>query len=48
MTTIIIAIAVLAVLALIFGAVLGFAAVKFKVEGNPIVDQIDQQPFPAR
>lgn len=41
MTTIIIAIAVLAVLALIFGAVLGFAAVKFKVEGNPIVDQIN-------
>lgn len=25
----------------IFGAVLGFAAVRFKVEGNPIVDQID-------
>jgi len=41
MTTIIIAVAVLAVLALIFGAVLGFAAVKFKVEGNPIVDQIN-------
>ncbi len=28
-------------LALIFGAILGFAAVKFKVEGDPIVDQID-------
>jgi electron transport complex protein RnfB len=28
-------------LSLIFGAVLGFAAVKFKVEGNPIVEQID-------
>lgn len=28
-------------LALAFGALLGFAAVKFKVEGNPIVDQID-------
>lgn len=28
-------------LAVIFGAVLGFAAVKFKVEGDPIVDQID-------
>ncbi len=28
-------------LALVFGAILGFAAVKFKVEGNPIVDQID-------
>lgn len=28
-------------LALVFGAILGFAAVKFKVEGDPIVDQID-------
>src|SRR5690606_2664779 len=28
-------------LALLFGAVLGFAAVKFKVEGDPIVEQID-------
>lgn len=28
-------------LSLLFGAVLGFAAVRFKVEGNPIVDQID-------
>jgi electron transport complex protein RnfB len=28
-------------LAIIFGAVLGFAAIKFKVEGDPIVDQID-------
>jgi Na+-translocating ferredoxin:NAD+ oxidoreductase subunit B len=28
-------------LALLFGAILGFAAVRFKVEGNPIVDQID-------
>jgi len=25
-----------------FGAVLGFAAVKYKVEGDPIVDQIDE------
>jgi len=24
-----------------FGAILGFASVKFKVEGNPIIDQID-------
>ena len=30
-----------AVLAAVFGGILGFAAVKFKVEGNPIVDQID-------
>jgi electron transport complex protein RnfB len=28
-------------LAVIFGAVLGFAAIRFKVEGNPLVDQID-------
>lgn len=28
-------------LSAMFGAVLGFAAVKFKVEGDPIVDQID-------
>lgn len=30
------------VLALIFGLVLGFAAVKFKVESDPLVEQIDQ------
>ncbi|MGM0480405.1 MAG: electron transport complex subunit RsxB [Pseudomonadota bacterium] len=29
------------VLALIFGLILGFAAVKFKVESDPIVEQID-------
>jgi electron transport complex protein RnfB len=28
-------------LSLLFGAVLGFAAVRYKVEGNPIVNQID-------
>ena len=28
-------------LAIAFGVLLGFAAVRFKVEGNPIVDQID-------
>ncbi|MDX2350122.1 MAG: electron transport complex subunit RsxB [Porticoccus sp.] len=28
-------------LSVIFGAVLGYAAVKFKVEGDPIVEQID-------
>ncbi len=28
-------------LAMVFGILLGFAAVRFKVEGNPIVDQID-------
>ncbi|WP_288132662.1 electron transport complex subunit RsxB [Microbulbifer sp.] len=29
-------------MALVFGALLGFAAVRFKVEGDPIVDQIDE------
>ncbi len=38
---IITAIAILGGLALIFGLVLGYAAVRFKVESNPIVDQID-------
>ncbi len=40
-TGILIAILALLGLALVFGAVLGFAAVHFKVEGNPLVDQID-------
>jgi len=31
----------LTLLALVFGGVLGYAAVQFKVEGDPIVDQID-------
>ncbi len=35
------AVLVLAVLALIFGGILGFAAIKYKVEGDPLVDQID-------
>jgi electron transport complex protein RnfB len=29
-------------LALIFGLILGFAGVRFKVESNPIVDQVDE------
>lgn len=41
MNTILIAIVVVAVLAALFGAILGFAAVRFKVESDPIVDQID-------
>jgi|TARA_B110001454_G_scaffold217691_1_gene243639 electron transport complex protein RnfB len=41
MSSILIAVLLLATLAIIFGAILGFAAVRFKVEGNPIVDQID-------
>jgi electron transport complex protein RnfB len=40
-TNIIIAVAVLLGLAAVFGALLGFAAERFKVEGNPLVDQID-------
>lgn len=32
---------VIAALAIIFGLVLGFAAIRFKVEGDPIVDKID-------
>ncbi len=35
------AIAALLVLSLIFGAVLGFASIRFKVEGDPVVDQIN-------
>lgn len=29
-------------LALIFGAVLGYAAIRYKIDGNPVVDQIDE------
>ena len=29
-------------LALLFGAVLGYAAIRYKIEGNPIVEQIDE------
>lgn len=35
------AILALTILAIIFGLLLGFAAVRFKVEGDPVVDQID-------
>ena len=41
MDPILLAILVLLVVALIFGALLGYASIRFKVEGNPIVDQID-------
>lgn len=41
MSGILISILVLTLLCLAFGAVLGFAAIRFKVEGNPIVDQIN-------
>ena len=35
------AIIVLTALASIFGLILGYAAIRFKVEGDPVVDQID-------
>ncbi|MGD8783633.1 MAG: electron transport complex subunit RsxB [Thioalkalispiraceae bacterium] len=35
------AILVLAGLAIVFGLLLGFVAIRFKVEGDPVVDQID-------
>ena len=35
------AVVVLLLLALVFGAVLGYAAVRFRVEGDPIVEQIN-------
>lgn len=41
MSTIVIAIAAIAVLAAIFGVILGFASIRFKVDADPIVDQID-------
>jgi len=41
MTHILFAVLVLALLALAFGIILGFAAVKFHVEADPIVDQLD-------
>jgi len=36
------AIGALLALALLFGAILGFASIRFKVKGNPIVDQINE------
>ncbi|MGF1741602.1 electron transport complex subunit RsxB [Vibrio profundum] len=42
MSSILLAILALAALAAIFGAVLGFASIRFKVESDPIVEQIDQ------
>ncbi len=37
----VIAISALVALALVFGALLGYAAIRFKVHGDPVVDQID-------
>ena len=36
------AVIVLTALAGIFGLILGYAAIRFKVEGDPIVEQIDK------
>ena len=41
MSGILIAAIVIAVLAAIFGIILGFASIRFKVEADPIVEQID-------
>lgn len=41
MIAIVVAVVTLGILSLVFGALLGFAAVRFRVEGNPIVEQIN-------
>jgi electron transport complex protein RnfB len=41
MTLTIIAILVVVAIALIFGALLGYASIRFKVESDPLVEQID-------
>lgn len=47
-TSILIAVLVLLALAVVFGGLLGFAAERFRVEGNPLVDQIDSMlPKPS-
>jgi len=35
------ALIVMAVIAIVLGAVLGYSAIRFRVEGNPLVDKID-------
>lgn len=42
MTAVVYALIALVALALIFGAILGYASVRFKVKGDPLVDQLDQ------
>ncbi|MDA9557808.1 electron transport complex subunit RsxB [Vibrio sp.] len=42
MMTVIIAVIALVILAAIFGSLLGFASIRFKVEADPIVEQIDE------
>ncbi len=39
--TILIAVLVLGTISLLFGALLGYASVRFKVEGDPLAEQID-------
>ncbi|PKF50973.1 electron transport complex subunit RsxB [Enterovibrio nigricans] len=41
MIGILIAVAAIAILAAVFGVLLGFASIRFKVESDPIVDQVD-------
>lgn len=41
MTTVLVAVLALLAMAAVFGALLGFASEKFKVDGDPIVEQID-------
>jgi electron transport complex protein RnfB len=41
MYTLLIALGVLIALTIVFGAILGFASIKFKVAGNPLVEQIN-------
>ncbi|MCH8537468.1 MAG: RnfABCDGE type electron transport complex subunit B, partial [Alkalimonas sp.] len=38
---VLVALLALGVLALIFGAILGYASIRFKVESDPLVEQID-------
>lgn len=40
-TSVLVAVLALLALALVFGGLLGFAAERFKVQGNPLVDQVD-------
>jgi electron transport complex protein RnfB len=37
----ILAIVTISLMAGLFGLVLGYASIRFKVDGNPVVDQID-------
>ena len=41
MSAVLIAVLVLLGLGLVFGILLGYSSIRFKVEGNPLVDQVD-------